>query len=331
MPRAGLTKVVEGLPLPRRIDVITFDININVNLPHNNQAMPDCQTAILKPIPALARYATYILLPGTDPRAELLALCGAADGERTLAGIGQSLVSLLGHRIDELHAFPQFSGRGIDVPSTPAALLLWLSGDDRGEIVHRHRKLNEMLAGAFRCTQVIDAFTFDGHARRDLTGYEDGTENPEGPKAVATAISQRPGIAGSSFLAIQQWEHDMHRFDAMPSHEQDHCIGRRRTDNEELDTAPASAHVKRTAQESFDPEAFVLRRSMPWAEGERCGLVFTAFGANLDAFEALLKRMVGEEDGITDALFSFTRPLTGAYFWCPPAQSGKLDLSALGL
>lgn len=293
--------------------------------------MSDYQPAILKPIPALARYATYALLPETDPRPVLRALRGAADGERTFAGIGQSLVSALGRNIDELRAFPEFSGRGIDVPSTPSALLLWLSGDDRGEIVNRHRKLDDLLAGAFRSTGVIDAFTFDGRARRDLTGYEDGTENPKGRKAVATAISRRKGIAGSSFLAIQQWEHDMHRFDAMPRRQQDHCFGRRRSDNEELDNAPVSAHVKRTAQESFDPEAFVLRRSMPWAEGNRCGLVFTAFGASFDAFEALLKRMVGEEDGITDALFTFTRPLSGAYFWCPPVKGGKLDLSALGL
>ncbi len=59
--------------------------------------------------------------------------------------------------------------------------------------------------------------------------------------------------------------------------------------------------------------------------------MFTAFGASFDAYEAQLKRMSGAEDGITDALFSFTRPLTGAYFWCPPLSDGKLDLTALGL
>jgi len=37
-------------------------------------------------------------------------------------------------------------------------------------------------------------------------------------------------------------------------------FGRRRDDNEEIADAPPSAHVKRTAQESFEPEAFVLRR-----------------------------------------------------------------------
>jgi putative iron-dependent peroxidase len=41
--------------------------------------------------------------------------------------------------------------------------------------------------------------------------------------------------------------------------------------------------------------------------------------------------MVGAEDGVADALFRFTRPVSGAYFWCPPMKDGRLDLSALGL
>jgi len=41
--------------------------------------------------------------------------------------------------------------------------------------------------------------------------------------------------------------------------------------------------------------------------------------------------MVGGEDGIIDALFQFTWPLTGSYFWCPPMRAGKLDLRVLGL
>ena len=51
------------------------------------------------------------------------------------------------------------------------------------------------------------------------------------------------------------------------------------SDNEELEDAPESAHVKRTAQEDFEPEAFVVRRSMPWADATSEGLEFVAFGA----------------------------------------------------
>jgi porphyrinogen peroxidase len=60
-------------------------------------------------------------------------------------------------------------------------------------------------------------------------------------------------------------------------------------------------------------------------------LMFVAFGTSFDAFEAQLKRMVGTEDGIVDAIFKFTQPVSGAYFWCPALRNGKLDLSPLGL
>ena len=136
---------------------------------------------------------------------------------------------------------------------------------------------------------------------------------------------------GSSFVAVQQWIHDFARFESLSSKEQDDSIGRRKSDNEELADAPPSANVKRTAQESFEPEAFVLRRSMPWAEGARGGVNFVAFDRSFDAFEAQLKRMVGAEDGITDALFKYTRPVSGSYFWCPPVRNGRLDLRALGM
>jgi len=116
----------------------------------------------------------------------------------------------------------------------------------------------------------------------------------------------------------------------MAPHDQDLAIGRRRSDNEEIDDAPPYAHVKRTAQESFEPEAFLFRRSMPWNDERRAGLVFVAFGKSFDAFEAQLRRMTGAEDGIVDALFRFSRPVTGAYFWCPPWRDGRLDLRALG-
>ena len=42
--------------------------------------------------------------------------------------------------------------------------------------------------------------------------------------------------------------------------------------------------------------------------------------------ERVMQRMVGMDDGVVDALFAFTRPVTGGYFWCPPQVAGKLDL-----
>lgn len=294
--------------------------------------MNSMQPGILSPVPSLARYLTFEMLPGGDARRALGRLLAVTDPAITVVGLGRSLALSLGRDVPGLRDFPARAGAAIDVPSTPAALWCWLRGDDRGELVHRTRAIEAALAPALRTQTIIDAFQYD--ASRDLTGYEDGTENPTDAEATAAAILQGagPGLDGSSYVAVQQWVHDLDRFTRMSKSEQDATFARRRDDNEEIDDAPPSAHVKRTAQESFDPEAFVVRRSMPWADGARAGLVFVAFGRSFDAFEAQMRRMAGEEDGITDALFGFTRPLTGAYFWCPPVgPAGKLDLRALGL
>lgn len=293
------------------------------------------QPGVLAPVPALARYLTFTLVSGGHSRAALQAARAMVDGHDCVLGLSESLVESLDANVPGLRAFPSMAGAGIEVPSTPGALWCWLRGDDRGVLLHATRALCAKLAPAFELTHAIDAFRFDTRREigRDLTGYEDGTENPQDDAALAAAIvsGRGRGLDGASFVAVQQWRHDLQRFDALAPHEQDNAVGRRKIDNEEIDDAPESAHVKRTAQESFTPEAFVLRRSMPWADGTQCGLVFVAFGHSFDAFEAQLKRMAGLEDGITDALFTFTRPVTGNYFWCPPMRDGKLDLSALGL
>ena len=54
--------------------------------------------------------------------------------------------------------------------------------------------------------------------------------------------------------------------------------------------------------------------------------MFVAFGKSLDAFEAQMRRMAGEEDGIVDACFRFSRPLSGGYYWCPPTDGAQLKI-----
>ncbi|MDO9480032.1 MAG: Dyp-type peroxidase [Hydrogenophaga sp.] len=288
------------------------------------------QPGILANIPAQARYLTCQLRVGAEPQTVLRHLASQADGEHTVIGLGASLVRELGASIPGLKSFQGIDGARIKLPATPADLWIWLRGNDRGELLIRSRHLETLLAPAFDVQHITDAFNHDNG--KDLTGYEDGTENPQGGEAHAAALVPESAgpLAGSSFVAVQRWHHHMSRFEAMPRLQQDHTIGRDKDSNEELDDAPNSAHVKRTAQESFDPQAFVLRRSMPWAEGNVGGLVFTAFGHSFDAFEALLGRMSGAEDGMTDALFTFTEPQTGAYFWCPPVANGCIDLRAVG-
>jgi putative iron-dependent peroxidase len=287
------------------------------------------QAGILAPVPRAARYLAFSVTKPRHVRDALSSLASIADGDEVVVGIGARLAGQLGVTMPGLRPFPLLRGAKVNVPATPMALWCWLRGDDSGMVLHRSRAVEASVADAFKVGSVVDGFRH--REGRDLTGYVDGTENPKGAKAQHAALvsGKGPGLDGSSFVAVQQWLHNFPAFEAMSTRDQDNAIGRRRRDNVELDNAPDSAHVKRTAQESFDPEAFVVRRSMPWMDGPRAGLMFKAFGASFDAFEAQLRRMVGLDDGVIDAMFRFTRPLTGAYYWCPPVKRSKLDLSRL--
>ncbi|MCU1739844.1 MULTISPECIES: Dyp-type peroxidase [Pseudomonas] len=286
--------------------------------------MSHYQPGILaKPVPLQARHLFFALESAEALPAALDNLARLVDVKHTVVGFGESLVQALAGHVQGLRAFPVITGVGVDNPSTQHALWCWLHGDDRGDLLHRSRALEQALAPALKLVQMTEAFRHkSGH---DLTGYEDGTENPVDEAAVAAGIA----ADGGSFAAIQQWQHDLDGFAALPAHEQDNIMGRRKSDNEELDDAPESAHVKRTAQEGFAPEAFVVRRSMPWANEQGAGLMFLAFGHSFDAFEAQLRRMSGLDDGIVDGLYRFSRPITGGYYWCPPLREGRLDLSVL--
>ena len=287
--------------------------------------MSQYQPGILAaPVPLQARHLFFALVSLLAVPAALDALVQLTDAA-AVVGFGEPLVKALGAQIPGLRSFPAVSGPGAHNPSTQQALWVWLHGVDRGELLLRSRAVEKALAPAFRRVQSTEGFRYK--TGFDLTDYEDGTENPHDDAAVEAALTD----SGASFAAIQQWQHDLDGFAALPAQERDHIIGRRHGDNEELDDAPESAHTKRTAQESFTPEAFVVRRSMPWAEGNTGGLMFVAFGHSFAAFEAQLKRMTGREDGIVDALFDFTQPVSGAYLWCPALSDGTLNLSPLGL
>jgi putative iron-dependent peroxidase len=288
------------------------------------------QRAVLEPVPPLARYLAFDLRPGADPGPALAQLVDLPSPERTVIGIGEPLALALGARIPGLRAFPGVSGPSCSFPSTQAALWAFFAGEDATDLHDRSLAFARRLGDGFRTNEEVACFRYrDG---RDLSGYVDGTENPTGDRALAAAIvtGAGPGLDGSTFVAAQRYVHELERLARLAPDARDAVIGRRLSDDTELAEAPAAAHVKRAAQETFDPPAFVVRRSMPWGVTDRHGLYFVAFGESLDRFERILRRMAGQEDGIVDALLGFTRAETGGYYFCPPVDdAGRLDLRAL--
>jgi len=291
--------------------------------------MNQFQTGILQPIPAQACYLHFEVNKESGAQA-IIANLKTINIENSVIGLGQSILSHIGTSISGMKSASGQSANDITIPSTQVDLWCWLRGDDRGELLHRARQICQQLSSSFILKSTVDAFCYADC--RDITGYIDGTENPEDDEAVAAAIvaSDDASLSGSSFVAVQRWRHDLDRFESFSQKHQDDIIGRRRSDNVEFEGSPDSAHVKRTAQESFEPEAFMLRRSMPWKEGLETGLMFVAFATSFYSFEAQLNRMLGNEDGITDGLFEFSEVLESTYYWCPPVDdNNRLMLSAL--
>jgi len=286
------------------------------------------QPAILAPVPGLARYLEFDLRPGAEARAAIAHLREIRSPDRTVIGVGEPLLLAAGVHLPGLRSFPGIAGAGCAFPSAQRALWVFLAGGDATELHDRSRAVCKLLENEAIVRDEVACFRY--REGRDLSGYEDGTENPKDAAAVRSAIVQGAGagLDGSSFVAAQRWVHALDIVEGMAADARDAVIGRSLVDNRELADAPPSAHVKRTAQESFDPPAFMVRRSMPWGGAKEHGLYFVAYGESLDRFERVLRRMAGLDDGIVDGLLSFTRAVSGGYYWCPPVDiTGVLDLS----
>lgn len=296
--------------------------------------MSTWQPGILVPPTPAGRFLTFGLTTDARPRDVVARLAALPIDPRIIVGVGAPLARALGATVPGLHDFVEVRGPGGFFPSTQGALWFFLGGTDPGEILHRARRLVDALGESLRVDEDVPSFVYGGG--RDLSGYEDGTENPKGEHALDAAFGPAgPTRTGSCFVATQKWIHNLGGFERLSREARNDVIGRDLDSNEELDAAPATAHIKRAEQESFDPPSFVLRRSMPWGDVREHGLYFVAYGAQLDPFERILRRMAGLEDGVVDALLSMSRAITGGAFWCPPVvETGaekRLDLRALGV
>ncbi len=246
-----------------------------------------------------------------------------------VVGLGEPLVRAAGKVVPGLRTFPALCGPGPAIPATQGALFLHARGDDHGHTLRALRRVLAQLADHVRVEEDVVGFVHD--IGRDLSGFEDGTENPKGDAAQRAAIvsGRGDGLDGGSFVAAQRWVHDLARLEAMDARTRDALIGRELETNDELADAPPSAHVKRAQQEGFEPPAFMVRRSLPYGSVGEHGLYFVAYVAALDDFERVLARMAGVDDGVVDGLFEFSRPVSGGYYWCPPVRGAHLDLRAL--
>ncbi len=244
--------------------------------------------------------------------------------EGVVIGVGAPLLQAVGAQVAGLLPYARLVHGRHALPETQHALWTLVLGAGPGVVFEQAEQLKQALSPFLRLAEATSLFSY--RSGRDLTGYRDGSANPEGDAAREAALIADGPLRAGSFALVQRWLHFRERFQALPVAQRDRVIGRTLEQDEEMDDAPPSAHIKRTEQEDFDPPAFMLRRSMPWGDARRHGLQFIAFMSDLGKSQAMLERMLGLSDGIADALLEHSQAETGAYYLVPPVREGRLVL-----
>lgn len=213
-----------------------------------------------------------------------------------------------------------------DMPTVPADVLIHIASQ-RSDICFTLSQA--FFDGIQDKVEVLDERVcfryFDG---RDLTGFIDGTENPQFPddRAETALLAEDAGIfADGSFVFAQRYIHDLDKWKHLKVDAQENVMGRSKLESIEMDDTvkPENAHIARVVIEDDKGEEMeILRHSLPYGDGKgEQGLFFIAYTKNLGIIDNMLEHMFGTTgDGIHDRLLHFVTAVDGAYFFAPSEE-----------
>ncbi len=228
-----------------------------------------------------------------------------------------------GPRPAELHPFVAIQGGRHHAPSTPGDLLFHIRAESMDVCFELAGRIVDAMGGAV--TIVDEAHGFKFFDNRDLLGFVDGTENPDGPIAMsATQIGDEdPDFAGGCYVHVQKYVHDMNSWNSLSTEEQERVMGRTKLDDIEMDDAvkPVNSHIALNVITDADGnELKIVRHNMPFGEIGKAefGTYFIGYSRSPAVTERMLDNMfVGDPPGTTDRILDFSTALTGAMFFTP--------------
>lgn len=222
-----------------------------------------------------------------------------------------------------LHPFIAIAGARHTAPSTPGDLLLHLRSNHADTCFELAR---QVMSRVREHVEVVDeTHGFKYFDERDLLGFVDGTENPEGAAATSAVLigDEDPAYAGGSYVVVQKYLHDLSAWDALPVEAQERVIGRSKLDDIEMPDAvkPTDSHVAlNTIVDADGVQKQILRANMPFGElgsGE-FGTYYIGYASDPAVIEHMLRNMfVGSPPGNTDRILDFSIAHTGGLFFVP--------------
>ncbi|MFF7970326.1 Dyp-type peroxidase [Streptomyces sp. NPDC007905] len=242
-----------------------------------------------------------------------------------VVGIGSAAWDRLfsGPRPRALHPFAELNGPHHRAPATPGDVLFHVRARRMDLCFELARLITERLSGAVTVVDEVHGFKF--FDERDLLGFVDGSENPEGRLAVDAVLigDEDPAFSGGSYVVVQKYLHDMTAWNALSSDEQEKVVGRTKQANVELpdDVKPADSHVALTTVTDEDGnERKIVRENMPFgslSEGE-FGTYFIGYARTPDVTEHMLRNMfLGDGRAGHDRILDFSTAVTGCLFHVP--------------
>lgn len=222
-----------------------------------------------------------------------------------------------------LHPLAAITGPRHVAPSTPGDLLLHLRARHLDVCFELAKQVIHRVRG--HAVVVDETHGFKFFDERDLLGFVDGTENPEGSAATASVLigDEDPAYAGGSYVVTQKYVHDLTTWDALTVEEQERAIGRSKLDDIEMPDAvkPANSHVAlNTIVEPDGVQKQILRGNMPFGDvgADEFGTYYIGYAADPGVIEQMLRNMfLGNPPGNTDRILDFSTALTGSLFFVP--------------
>ncbi len=228
-----------------------------------------------------------------------------------------------GPRPAELHPFVELTGPRHHAPATAGDLLFHIRAETMDVCFELAGRIAKAMAGAVIVVDEVHGFQFFDN--RDLLGFVDGTENPDGPVAIkSTQVGDEdPDFAGSCYVHVQKYVHDMAAWESLPVTEQERVFGRTKLEDIEFDDdkKPANSHLALNVIEDADGnERKIVRHNMPFGAvgaGE-FGTYFIGYSRTPAVTEQMLRNMfLGDPPGNTDRVLDFSTAITGGLFFCP--------------
>ena len=307
--------------------------------------MPNPQHAILTNLTKYQWYTHFSRTEGADLGVIKAALrdvraAGSNTGVTAVANVcilfGPTLLADLTDDIpNDFQPYPGYeSPDGKVAKSTQEELLLWVHSEDKDLCWEAQFNFRNAVAGHMTVARETPTFIYRNSL--DLTGFIDGTGNPEPEQQHDRAIvPDGQAGAGGSFCIAQRWVHDLNYFNGLSLDDQENTFGRTKDDSTKLPTQVPTSHLSHvelregtTADESTPKRGEMVRRSTPYAFHDgTVGLYFMGFCREQAPMRERMEAIYGLSDKPRDALTDYSTPASGSFYFAPSVETLEAALA----